>query len=215
MDEKFNELDLNLLNNYRINIAFNLTFFTVFDIYTKFMCQLPVNYWVDGKVGAIFLKLIGIKSNYIRGPDLLRFIISYSIANDVQLYIIGNLDRRCEKFLILNKVKYKFIQTFNIHIGNKYDFKFDDRSAIYLITLPSPKQEYIASYSNGATVFCIGGALNIISKVESECPSTISKCGLEWAWRIFQNDTKRRLFRLFTSIYKFFKNYNKVRHIFK
>lgn len=215
MVKKFTKLDYSHIDNNRINIAFNLTFFSVYSTYNKFLTNQSVSYWVDGKFGLYFLKFIGINSTHIRGPDLLRIIFNHCIENNISITIIGNLNYQNELYLKSINVKFNYIKLLKIDINDNNQFDFKKTDSICLITLPSPKQEYIASYLNNCTVYCIGGALNIVCGLERESPIFISKYGLEWAWRLMQNDSKRRLNRLIKSMYSFFKNISHVKRLLK
>ena len=73
---------------------------------------------------------------------------------------------------------------------------------VIFLTLPTPKQEIIAeelSLTNEKySIFCIGGALNMLGGYEPDPPKFIEN-NLEFLWRL-RFDTKRRLKRLIISM---------------
>jgi len=81
-------------------------------------------------------------------------------------------------------------------------------NSLIILTLPTPKQELVANllikrYPK-SNFLCIGGSINILSGLEKKSPKIFSYLNLEWIWRL-KFDTKRRLIRLFESIFLYFK----------
>lgn len=211
MDKEFKFLNINNVFNNSINIAYNLTFYSVYDYIRNSKNEFTL--WPDGKIINIIFNRNSMI--YLRGPDLLRYILTQDL-NSYSVAIVGDISSASNNFLSerinFHHFDIGFVDLINIDytlFEKIKNHKFD----LILITLPSPKQECVAELikNEKSTIFCIGGALNMISKDEKECPPIISKFGLEFIWRIFQNDTKRRIKRLLYSLYKFLINFNKVK----
>ena len=79
----------------------------------------------------------------------------------------------------------------------------DLNKTLILITLPTPKQEYVAKFIikkyQNTKIICIGGGLSIASGHEKECPNFLRMIGLEWIWRL-QYEPVRRLNRIIICI---------------
>ena len=75
---------------------------------------------------------------------------------------------------------------------------------VIFLTLPTPKQEVIANElansNENYTIFCVGGALNMLAGDEPEPPGGIIENNFEFLWRL-KFDTKRRIVRLFKSMF--------------
>ena len=92
----------------------------------------------------------------------------------------------------------------NLPYGNIYEIESylpsqTNDKELYILTLPTPKQEQcaqlIAQKNKHFKIICIGGAINIASGEESPVPILLDKLGLEFFWRL-KSDTWRRSKRL-------------------
>lgn len=164
-----------------------------------------IYFWPDG----IFFKLFKPKLSKLPGSKLIHRI-KY-INNLEKIIVVGNLNKNSKLFLSKH-MKCKIIH-FKLPYGNIEDivkycdnkFKFSLKNSIYLLTLPTPKQEILAQAiykRNKCRIICIGGGLAIASGYEKICPKILYNLGLEFIWRL-QFETKRRTVRLFMSIVKF------------
>jgi glycosyltransferase involved in cell wall biosynthesis len=206
------EYDFNLLANIKllnqkknfILSAMNLAFLGSYSKGDIKKNKFLIN-WPDG----IFSIIIEKRIKKIPGRDILNHIrIDKSIK---KIIVLGNLS-----FVGLNYLKNKFHLPV-IH----YDLPFGDskfiiknlnlalkKDELILITLPTPKQEVIASYlaekNKHFKIICIGGSVAIASGEEKRVPDSISY--LEFLWRL-RYDTIRRLNRLLLTFYYFLKGY--------
>tara|TARA_B110000008_G_scaffold277539_1_gene319045 strand:+ start:7932 stop:8591 length:660 start_codon:yes stop_codon:yes gene_type:complete len=199
MELKINKKPYSILNKRRFVLAaFNLAFISLF-LERKIKINNKFIFWNDGIIGSFFSNL-----KKIPGSDLITKII----YNDTieKICIIGNISKKSKKFL--EKKSKKKIIVHNMPIANlnilKKKLPKIYTKNLYLITLPTPKQEQLAlylskNYSNHK-IICIGGGLEIASGFIKKCPNIMRKMGLEFIWRL-KDDTFRRLFRLtYTSI---------------
>ncbi len=127
-----------------------------------------------------------------------------------KIYIVGSLPHKSENW-IKKKIKNKFHYIKVPHYKTNLIVKFSDRlnfpsKSIIILTLPTPKQELIANKilkkNKNLSIFCFGGAINILSGYEKKVPQLLELFNLEWLWRL-RFDTIRRLKRLIESIYLF------------
>ena len=176
--------------------ALNLAFFSfLFNSEIK-----PNKYyclWPDGVFSFLFLKK---KFKKIPGSYL---ISNLKIPKKIsKFHVIGKLSEKNKYFL---EEKYKLaIKHTQLPFGSvKKIIKKVPKiypNELVLITLPTPKQEVIASYiSSRSRVFkiiCIGGGLGIASKEEQPCPKFLENLYLEFLWRL-KYETRRRITRLF------------------
>jgi len=206
------EYDFNLLTNIKllnqkknfILSAMNLAFLGSYSEGEIKKNKFLVN-WPDG----IFSIIIEKKIKKIPGRDLLNHIqIDKSIK---KIIVLGNLS-----FVGLNYLKKKFHLPVIHHKLPFGDTKFIiknlntvlEKDELILLTLPTPKQEIIASYlaekNKHFKIICIGGSVAIASGEERRVPDSISY--LEFLWRL-RYDTIRRLNRLLKTFYYFLKGY--------
>lgn len=157
--------------------------------------------WNDGLFGKIFSK-----QNKIPGSQLLSFFYKYKYK---QILVIGNCNKNDKKYLrkkfktkiIVKKIPY-------IEIGKLKKINiFLKKNTLTLITLPTPKQEILAtklvSINKNYKIICIGGGLAIASGTIKRCPHFLNVLGLEFLWRL-KTDTLRRMSRLISNILTFF-----------
>jgi hypothetical protein len=160
--------------------------------------------WPDG----IFSKYFNLKVKKIAGRKILDQIIIPK--NITRFVILGNLHDKSKKFLEkrYNKKIYNIPLIYNNakNIFKKLKYKYLQKDLV-MITLPTPKQEQLASFilkkNNNAKVICIGASIAIQSGVEKKVPNFMSD--FEFLWRL-RYETKRRTKRLLISFYYFFKS---------
>lgn len=167
-------------------------------------------------IGFFFQKKIKHHKNLIVWPD---GILSKRFMNCIKIpgnELIKNLilNKKIRKIIILGNSSYKDIKLlkylYEIEVKN-YSLKFDTaenlfndlpkiyKNYLYVITLPTPKQEQIAyliaKNYKFFKIICIGGGLSIASGNEKKCPKILYKIGLEFLWRL-KGNTARRIQRL-------------------
>jgi N-acetylglucosaminyldiphosphoundecaprenol N-acetyl-beta-D-mannosaminyltransferase len=190
--------NLNIINNLNsfCLVAFNLSAISLLP--QKFI--LKFHFWADG----IIIKFFLLSFKKTPGRDIFKYL---KLLNLKKIIVIGNLNNRDNLFL-----QRKFmitIENYKVPYANvseiiKYLKKKEvpmSTNYLYLITLPTPKQEYIANflYKKKMKIICIGGGLALASGSEKVCPNFMYLMGLEFLWRL-QFETGRRLIRLLISI---------------
>lgn len=122
------------------------------------------------------------------------------------IHVIGNLTANSTEYLKKRfnlEIRHTPMPFSNIEALKKKLPKIFSNEVIFL-TLPTPKQEIIANelacFNKNYTIFCIGGALNMLSGDEPEPPGGIIENNFEFLWRL-RFDTKRRIIRLFKSMF--------------
>lgn len=163
-------------------------------------------YWLDGIFGVLYCNLKGLRG-LKRNPG--RNVLMDLLARcDNDILLFGNLSGNAE---LDNRFKsISQLQDFRREIKDLQIKQI--REEIVVISLPSPLQEELAHmFDETNTVFCIGGALNMLGDKRFIIPGVVEKFGLEFLWRL-RTDTKRRLKRLFSSFFSVLMN---VRTIFK
>ena len=157
--------------------------------------------WPDG----IFAKRFYNKSiEKISGRKLIQNLNIPS--NKDTIHVVGNLTK--------NSIEY-LKKRFNLQIRHT-PMPFGDVSKlkkelpkiysneVIFLTLPTPKQEIIANEladnNENYSIFCIGGALNMLAGDEPEPPGGIIENNFEFLWRL-RFDTKRRILRLLKSMF--------------
>ena len=157
-------------------------------------------HWPDGLFKFIFFKK---KKKKIPGRDL---IDGLNIPNFIEkIYVLGDLpdinkkylDKKFSKELIHVKLPFGSISEIIKEVP------YIEKNSICLLTLPTPKQEQVAKFiserQDTYKIFCIGGAINMITGLETPCPKFLENYGLETIWRL-KTDTKRRTFRLIKTL---------------
>lgn len=169
--------------------------------------DLPINkstiLWPDGFFSEYLFNKKIIK---IPGREVIKNLaLDKSIIK--KIIVIGNVDNVIKLFLE-NKYKLK-TETIQLPYGEIYNFtkylpkfKYDE---LIILTLPTPKQEqladYISKFNKYYKIICIGGALNMVVGKEKPIPDFLNKIFFaETLWRL-QFETKRRLVRLFLSLF--------------
>ena len=191
---KFTNLDTLYNNDKFILSALNLAFIGYF---SKNKIKLNENFylWPDG----ITAKLFGFKEK-IPGRKLIGNI-KLNLENIENVVLLGNSSNNINNFLEY-KFKKKIINV-NLPISDTSELiqKLPKiiKENLYIVTLPTPKQEIIAAHISKNNKFfkviCIGGGLEIASGDIEPCPAIFEKLGLESLWRL-RTDFIRRLIRL-------------------
>lgn len=194
--------------NGKIMSALNLAFLTY-----NYKYKLRTHnhqFWPDG----FFSKLLTKKP---KSPGRIFFLkllkkLNNNNAKFQKYYVLGNLSKNSNNWL-KEKLKEKYIHI-KLPFGEiKKLVSFVKKKNIVnnsfiIITLPTPKQELVGNYLlkklPKCSIICIGGSINILSGEEKETPDLFYFLNLEWLWRL-KFDTKRRLKRLFESIYLLYK----------
>ena len=186
------EKKLNFSGNYILS-ALNLAFIGFF--YSKKI--KPNKYfilWPDG----IFALKFGCKKK-IPGRTVIKKL---KINDDIKkIVVLGNCSNKEMQFL---KLKYKK-DVINYKLNNA-DIRTISQSLpkiykniLYIITLPTPKQEQIAEYISkkypNFKIICIGGGLKMCTEKIHDCPKILYNLGLEFIWRL-RFEFKRRIIRL-------------------
>jgi glycosyltransferase involved in cell wall biosynthesis len=156
----------------------------------------------------------GIFKNRFYGKDTpkvsgLNIVSNLKIPNLIKnIYVLGSLTINSKKFLVNKFSNFKLIHVslpFD-KVENLYKFcpkKFTQEDLI-ILTLPTPKQEQlaelIAKNNKYFKILCLGGAIAMASGEEKPVPKILDKFNLEFLWRLRQ-DTKRRIYRLFYTLY--------------
>jgi len=201
---KFNNFKSLYTEKNFVLIALNLAFIAFLKS-KKIKLNGKVFLWADG----IFSKFYKFK-NKIPGSLLIKKII---LTNKIdKIIVLGDSSEKIKKFL-LKKFKKEIIHHelpyANLELIKKKIPKLK-KNSLYLITLPTPKQENIASFivknNSHYKIICIGGGLKIAAGEIKECPNLIRKIGLEFIWRL-KTDTIRRIYRLYFSLFLFIVNY--------
>ena len=157
-------------------------------------------HWPDGLFKFIFFKK---ETKKIPGRDL---IDNLEIPNFIKkIYVLGDLPDLNKKYLV-NKFNKDLIHV-KLPFGNiskiLKEVPIIEKDSICMLTLPTPKQEQVARYisekQDTYKIFCIGGAINMITGLEESCPKFLENYGLETIWRL-KSDTKRRTFRLLKTL---------------
>lgn len=159
--------------------------------------------WPDG----IFkTRFYGFNVPKVSGLNLLKNLeIPDTIEN---VYVLGVLTARSKKFLSKKILNSKLIHIDLPHdkVENLYKFcpkNFTNKDLI-ICTLPTPKQEQLSELiiknNKFFKIICLGGAIAMASGEEKRVPEILDRLNLEFLWRL-RTDTKRRIFRLFYSLY--------------
>tara|TARA_B100000767_G_scaffold270914_1_gene295529 strand:+ start:667 stop:2145 length:1479 start_codon:yes stop_codon:yes gene_type:complete len=206
-DELFRN-NFNLINDFKkiafkknfILSAMNLAFMGYYAA-DKVYPHKNLYHWVDGIWAE---KYTNLKKK--PGRDLItNLVIPEKIKN---IFVIGNISKKSEKFLIKltqKKIINQKLPYANIESLKKIKIKLPKNSLTF-ITLPTPKQEQLAykisENNNEYKIICIGASISIASGEEKKVPHNIKK--FEFLWRL-RTDTIRRLLRIIQTIYYYSK----------
>jgi hypothetical protein len=204
-------LDIRLItscNLYNLNNNFILSGLNLAFIGTLAQKQLFIHkdmyHWPDG----LFQKrFFATKVQKISGRSLLKKLVIPRIVK--KIYILGNASKRQIDYLVsrFNKpvehISLPFSDSVHDIFLTKKILKSFKKTDLIFITLPTPKQEYLANllseYKN-YKIICIGGALAMVVGDEKPVPLYLENVlGAEAIWRL-KNDTYRRSVRLITTL---------------
>jgi hypothetical protein len=186
-----------------LNMAFLGSF-----VQQKLFLHQNLFHWIDGYLGSL---LINQKYEKLAGRNLLRNLkIPLFIK---RIIFVGNINNQGLKKL--EKMFLKKILHVKIPYADPYEIykqlPIIKKNDLVFLLFSTPKQEQVAQYLLQFNIYCkiicIGGAVNIITKQESEVPRLLDRINLEWLWRLHK-DSLRRFIRLletafFYNIYKF------------
>jgi hypothetical protein len=185
--------------------AFNLSAYA-YIFQNKINISEDIYFWQDGLFSKFFFK------EYSKLPGR-RLITNLKISKNIKsIFVIGSMTSAARFFLERKyKVPIKHIELPFGSIKKILKHAPETRSSeLILITLPSPKQEIFANYmlkkNKNSKIICIGGGIAIAAKDEKPCPKFLEEFYLEFLWRL-QYQTKRRLIRLFHSLYLSLKSF--------
>lgn len=199
--------------NYNIKMkkfilsALNIAYIGSF-MQNKIFLQKKLFFWPDGMSINLFLKK---KIKKIPGRLLIENLVLPNYINDI--VIIGNLSKLSKIY-----ISKKFINKKIIHIKLPYSTPYNlynllpkfKSNQLILLTISTPKQELLAEliYENNefCKIFCIGGALEMLSGKEKPVPKFLYDKNLEFLWRL-RYDTLRRIKRLLITSFYFIKFY--------
>jgi UDP-N-acetyl-D-mannosaminuronic acid transferase (WecB/TagA/CpsF family) len=207
---KFNNFKCLYNEKKFVLVALNLAFIAFFKS-KKIKLSGRIFLWADG----IFSKFYNFKKK-IPGTVLIKKII---LSNKIdKIVVLGDSSKKIREFLF-KKFKKEIIHHQVPYASLKEIIKKIpkiNKNNLYLITLPTPKQENVASYiiKNNFyyKIICIGGGLKIAAGDIQDCPNIIREFGLEFIWRL-KTDSIRRLSRLFFSIILFIINFRSIYRI--
>ena len=193
---------LNRTNKNLIFSALNLAFLgslveKKIKITKNFVC------WPDGIMSKLYLKK-NVKK--FPGREVLNKLKLKKSEKLIQ--IVGNLTKKNIDYL-KKRFPGKKLKHIALPYGNEeFLKKFITNkltNGIIFLTLPTPKQEIIATYISANLtnyrIFCFGGAINMLSGEEPPVPRILEN-NLEFLWRL-RFDTKRRLGRVLKNLLYF------------
>ena len=154
--------------------------------------------WPDGHYFTRIVKRGSVEK--IPGRTLL---VSLKLSKDIKrIYVLGNLSEKA-KFFLEKKFEKEIIHVV-LPFGDLINFKnyvpTFDKDDVCFLTLPTPKQEILASYiatkNKHFKIFCFGGAVSMACGQEKQLPLRFDKyIFAETLWRL-QYDSWRRVKRL-------------------
>lgn len=206
--ESVNEINKKIRDKNFIICAFNFNFFSY--LKNKIINNDNILLWCDGFWANYFLSYTS-KRN-IPGRDLFSFEnINRIKSKSKYIYFIGTIDKFLIRKLGLNKSKYKYINLKNnLTVDQIIDYVKNVafiKNSVAIISITSPKQEFIAEYllyKKKLTVICSGAAINMNLGKEKIAPMFMIKLKLEFLWRL-HNNSFYRIKRLLKSLIDFYK----------
>ena len=163
-------------------------------------------FWCDGLMGVLYIRLKGGGSvKRLRGVDMLKVALAANEGRCVS--ILGSCSGAAKAIFTAHQIQindHYSLESFNL--GDLDCGKIALSTKVAIITLPSPMQELLAlrlaSIQSNSNIhfYCIGGALNMLTNPELDCPKVLQKCGLEFLFRL-RTDTLRRFRRILSSFF--------------
>lgn len=167
-------------------------------------------FWCDGLVGALYTKLKRGSIKRLRGVEMLKAVLTANKGRSG--CVLGSCSDSAKKVLAqYGIVVREHYSLDSLNIDNFDCSSMSLSSDFVLVTLPSPKQELLSLKLAGVPAnskkhfYCIGGALNMLSHPELDCPRYLQVLGLEFVFRL-RTDTARRISRLFQSFFRAVRN---------
>ena len=161
--------------------------------------------YCDSRIISLYSKLVGSPVTQLRGADFMRHGLSQ--IRGVQQVVISGLPYSSDelsRILSLEVVEGVEVSNFlppftsemSVLVKSSIDFLSREKPKVVWVAVGTPKQDILASKLSTeyrANYFCIGAALNFLTKTVSECPKWLSLIGLEWLFRFMQEP--RRLWK--------------------
>lgn len=177
-----------LVNSGKPIAALNLT--ALWMISTKLIRPSDYIFWVDGVFGVLACLKSGIRSPKKRGIELLTELITHEIVGSFKRVVIFSSESSFPNFMEKSKIPVRaiyfgFYPTLDC-LKNANLPKLEDDDLI-ILGIGSPKQEVIARELRkdcNATIFCLGGSVNIFEGREKACPKWLVRMNLEWFYRL-------------------------------
>lgn len=162
-------------------------------------------FWCDGLMGALYIKLKGGSTKRLRGVEMLKTALKANKGRSA--CILGSCSDSAKKALAQHGIELTQHYSLDSFDLDSFDCNSVSLSSDFvLVTLPSPKQELLSlklaavPAKSNKHFYCIGGALNMLSHPELDCPRYLQILGLEFVFRL-KTDTVRRINRLFHSFF--------------
>jgi exopolysaccharide biosynthesis WecB/TagA/CpsF family protein len=155
--------------------------------------------WPDG----IFYKKFFRHKKNISKISGKKLLLNLEIPEFIKnIYVLGNLSDYSKIFLekkFNRKIKHINLPFLEIDALYKLCPTNFECADLIILTLPTPKQEYLAmkirENNKFYKIICIGGAVTMASGEEKSIPEFMDNLGLEFLWRL-RSETYRRLKRL-------------------
>jgi hypothetical protein len=169
--------------------------------------EFPSNavFWCDGLMGTLYMRLKGCSTKRLRGVEMLKAALLGNGGRSA--CILGSCSDSAKKALAQRGIELTQHYSLDSFDLDSFDYSSVSLSSDFvLVTLPSPKQELLslklAALPNNSNqnFYCVGGALNMLSHPDLDCPRCLQVLGLEFVFRL-KTDTVRRINRLFQSFF--------------
>jgi hypothetical protein len=171
-------------------------------------------FWCDGLMGELYMKLKGCSTKRLRGVEMLKAALVGNKGRSA--CILGSCSDSARKALAQRGIELTQHYTLDSLNLDTFDCSSMSLSSdLVLVTLPSPKQELLSlrladvPTNSNKHFYCIGGALNMLSHPELDCPRYLQVLGLEFVFRL-RTDTARRINRLFQSFFGALRNLRRL-----
>jgi N-acetylglucosaminyldiphosphoundecaprenol N-acetyl-beta-D-mannosaminyltransferase len=199
---EFNYTEYSEKPHYFVN-AYSLTLANSFADYHAVLTTGVV--YCDSRIISLYSRLVGSPVTQLRGADFMREGL-FQLRGIQQVVISGLTYSSEELSMILSREIIEGIEVSNFLppftsevpelVKSSMDFLRYAEPRIVWVAVGTPKQDILASKLSReyrANYFCIGAALNFLTKTISECPTWLSFIGLEWLFRLMQEP--RRLWK--------------------
>ncbi len=179
---------------------------------------------IDGAMISVFLSLKKVKKiKRLRGTDFIRYIMNDEelLKNKRHLFLgSDSANEEGIKNIASNFKKIDLKKVFYYNPPYIKEDKFPEKEIKKIcdlinkkkidyvwVGLGNPKQEIIAkeifNKTNAKGIFCVGGALDFLSKRKKEAPKIIRKFYLEWFYRLLTDfkHSKKKVWRSFEGLF--------------